>query len=236
RHLEQGIALYDIQKHRSHAFLYGIDPRVYCLCLAAWNLWCLGYPDRALKNTQDALHLAHELAHPHTLAFALSVPLVHQFRHEETAVREQAEALLTLSTEHGFAYRAAWATILQGWVLAAQGHLGEGIVRMQEGLTAKRATGSEAVHPYFLALLAETYGKMGQPEEGLNTLAVAVAAVEKTGEQWYEAELYRLKGALTLQSKVQGPKSQVEEAEECFLKAIELARRQQAKSLELRAV
>jgi len=60
--------------------------------------------------------------------------------------------------------------------------------------------------------------------------------VRRSGEQWYEAELYRLKGMLTLQSPVQGPKSQVEEAEACFLKAIEIARRQQAKSLELRAV
>ena len=117
-------------------------------------------------------------------------------------MREQAEALLTLSTEHGFAYRAAWATILQGWALAAQGHREEGLVRMQEGLAAQRATGSEVVHPYFLALLAEIYGKMGQPEEGLAALAEALALMQRTGEQWYEAELYRLKGELTLaQSK-----------------------------------
>ena len=238
RYLEQGIALYDIHKHRSHAFLYGIDPGVYCLCFAAWNLWCLGYPDQALKNTQDALHLAHELAHPYTLAFAPSITVYfYQFRREGTVVREQAEAVLTLSTEHGFAYRAAVATIMRGWALAAAGQLEEGVVRMQEGLAAQRATGAEAVHPYFLALQAEIYGKMGQPQEGLTTLAVALAAVEKTGEQWYEAELYRLKGTLTLQSKVQSPKPKVEEeAAEYFQKAIEIARRQQAKSLELRAV
>ena len=208
RHLEQGIALYDIQKHRSHAFLYGIDPGVYCLCFAAWNLWCLGYPDQALKNTQDALHLAHELAHPHTLAFALNITaMFHQFRHEETAVREQAEALLTLSTEHGFAYRAAVATIMRGWALAAAGQTEEGVVRMQEGLAAQRATGAEAVAPYFLALQAEIYGKMGQPEEGLAALAEASALRQRTGEQWYEAELYRLKGELTL--PVQGKSGQV---------------------------
>jgi predicted ATPase len=249
RHLEQGIALYDIQKHRSHAFLYGIDPGVYCLCFASWNLWCLGYPDQALKHEQDALHLAHELAHPHTLAYALNITaMCHQFRQEETAVREQAEALLTLSTEHGFAYRAAVATIMRGWVLAAEGHREEGVVRMQEGLAAQRATGSEAVHPHFLALLAEIYGKMGQLEEGLAALAEASAMMQRTGEQWYEAELYRLKGTLTLQKfQVLGSKFQVAnpqhptptpqaEAEECFLKAIEIARQQQAKSLELRAV
>ncbi|HJY81248.1 MAG TPA: adenylate/guanylate cyclase domain-containing protein [Candidatus Binatia bacterium] len=248
RHLEQGIALYDIQKHRSHAVLYGIDPGVYCRCFAGWNLWYLGYPDQALKNTQDALRLAHELAHPHTLAFALTFLYVHQARHEATAVREQAEALLTLSTEHGFVYRAAWATIWRGWVLAAQGHLEEGLVRMQEGLAAQRATGAEAAHPYFLALVAEIQGKMGQPEEGLAALAEASALMQRTGEQWYEAELYRLKGTLTLQKfQVSGSKFQdtdprslisdaQSEAEACFQRAIEIARRQQAKSLELRAV
>jgi len=243
-HLEQGIALYDVHQHRSHAFRYGSDPRVYCLCFAAWNLWCLGYPDQALRNTQEALHLAHEGAHPFTLAFALGITaMFHQFRQEEATVQERAEATLTLSTEHGFAYRAAWATLLQGWALAARGHREEGLVRMQEGLTAQRDTGSEANHPYFLALLAEVYGKMGRPEEGLTALAEASVMRQRTGEQWYEAELYRLKGELTLQkpSGVRGPESEVPnphaeaEAEECFLMAIEIARRQQAKSWELRA-
>src|SRR5262249_21906941 len=151
---------------------YGIDPGVYCLCFAAWNLWCLGYPVQALKHTQDGLHLAHALAHPFTLAFALTITaLFHQFRHEAATVREQAEATLTLSTEQGFAYRAAWATFLQGWALATQGQREEGVVRMQEGLAAQRATGAEINHPYFLALLAEVYGKMGQPEAGLAVLA-----------------------------------------------------------------
>ena len=107
---------------------------------------------------------------------------------------------------------------------------------MQEGLAEVWATATEVVAPYWLALLAEIYGKMGQSEEGLATLAEASAMVRRNGEKWYEAELYRLQGTLTLQSPVQGPKSQVEEAEACFLKAIEIARRQQAKSLELRAV
>jgi predicted ATPase len=235
RHLEQGIALYDIHKYRAHAFRYGSDPGVYCLCFAAWNLWCQGYPDQTLKNTQDALRLAHELAHPHTLALALNLTSYsYQFRHEGTVVREQSEALLTLSTEQGFAYRAAVAIIMRSWALAAGGQPGEGLVRMQEGLAAQRATGSEAVHPYFLALLAEIYGKMGQLEEGLATLTEASALRQRTGEQWYEAELYRLKGELTLQKfQVASSKFQVAdsrsltpepqaEAEACFQKAMEI--------------
>ncbi len=97
------------------------------------------------------------------------------------------------------------------------------------------------MRPYYLALLAEAYGKGGQAEEGLSALSEALAVVDKTGERYYEAELYRLKGELTLKSEVKTSqnKSQASlesEAEECFLKAIEIARRQQAKSWELRAV
>jgi len=128
------------------------------------------------------------------------------------------------------------AGIARGWALAAGGQLEEGLGRMQEGLAEVWATDTEIVAPYWLALVAETYGKRGQSEEALTTLAEASAMVRRSGEQWYEAELYRLTGTLTLQSPVQGPTSQVEEAEACFLQAIEIARRQQAKSLELRAV
>jgi adenylate cyclase len=98
--------------------------------------------------------------------------------------------------------------------------------------------GAEFQRSYFLALLTEAYGKVGQAEEGLGALAEALVHVDKTGERYWEAELYRLRGELMLQQfNVQGSKFKVEEeAEACFLKAIEVARKQQAKSLELRAV
>src|SRR5262249_2203386 len=128
-------------------------------------------------------------------------------------------------------------TILRGWALTEQGQGEEGITQMRQGLASWWATGAELQRSGYPALLAEAYGKVGQAEEGLRVLAEALAAVDRNGERWYEAELYRLKGQLTLQSKVQGPKSEVEEeAEECFLKAMEVARKEQAKSLELRAV
>src|SRR5262249_38521555 len=123
------------------------------------------------------------------------------------------------------------------WILAEQGQVEEGIAQMHQGLAASQATGAELNRPSFLALLARAYGKVGQVEEGLSVLAEALAMVDKTGQHASEAELYRLKGTLTLHSQVPNPKSQVEkEAEECFQKAVEIARRQQAKSLELRAV
>ncbi len=126
--------------------------------------------------------------------------------------------------------------MFRGWALAMQGQGEEGIAQLHQGLAAWRATGTEMGQPHFLTLLAGAYGKVGPLEKGLTVLAEALDAVDKTGERVYEAELYRLKGGLTLaQSSVPGLESRAKEAEECFLKAIDIARKQQAKSWELRA-
>jgi predicted ATPase len=241
--------LYDPRQHRSHAFLYGTDPGVYCLSFAARTLFELGYPDQALKRANEALTLAQELAHPHSLAIALVFAgLVHLHRREGQLSQKYAEALITLATKHGFPFWVAYGTLLQGWTLAEQGQREEGIVQMCRSWAATQAIGAGLFRPYFLARLAETYGIEGRTEEGLDKVAEALAVMDSTGERVDEAELYRLKGELTLaQSRVQGPGSSVTnpqppipepqaEAEACFLKAIEIAQRQQAKSLELRAV
>ena len=118
-----------------------------------------------------------------------------------------------------------------------QGKEEEGLAQLHQGLSAWQATGAGRERSHFLAMLAEASGKTGQVEKGLNALAEALAVIDKTGERYYEAELYRLKGELTLQqARVQRLASSAQqEAEECFRKAIDIARRQQAKSLELRA-
>jgi predicted ATPase/class 3 adenylate cyclase len=235
-HLEQAIALYTPQLHRPHAFFYGFDPAVVLLSLAAHVLWFLGYPDQALKKSQEALTLAQELSHPHSLAFALTFTArMHHFRREAQAARESAEALLTLATEQGFAQWKAHAPLHLGEALAEQGKIEEGIAQIRQGMAAYRATGAELGRTYYLAWLAQALGKIGQAKDGLEVLTEALEVTGKTEERHYEAELYRLKGELTLQSKPSSPQSQVEEAEACFHKAIEIARRQQAKSLELRA-
>jgi predicted ATPase len=237
-HVEQGIVLYDPQRHRSHAFLYGQDPGVVCLTYTAHALWLHGYPDQALTRSHEALTLARELSHPHSLAYALTfcAAWLHQFRREGQAAQKWADTSIALCTEQGFPLWLAWGTIMRGWALAEQGQKEEGIAQIRQGLAAHRAMGAELTRPHFLALLAEVYGKVGQAEVGLTLLTEALAAIDKNGERYYEAELYRLRGELTLKSNVQGTRSKVEEAEECFWKAIEIARRQRAKSLELRAV
>ena len=243
------IALYDPQQHHSLPSSYaGMTLGWIASAYAAWTLWYLGYPDQALKRSQEALALAQELSHPFSLAYALAVlPGSISLRREEQAAQERAEAAIALSTEQGFPYWLAMGTILRGWALAEQGQGEEGIAQMHQGLAALRATGAEMARPYYLALLAEAYGKAGQAEEGLTVLAEALAVVDKTGERFYEAELYRLKGradaaaGVRCQEPVTSCRSQPQslepqaEAEACFLKAIEIAQRQQAKSLELRA-
>jgi class 3 adenylate cyclase/predicted ATPase len=237
-HLEQAIALYDPQQHPG--FTIGTaDHRVDCLSHAAWTLWRLGYLDQALKRSQEALALAAGLAHPYSLTLTLGfAAVVHLLRGEGPLAQERAEAVMTLSTEQGFPTWLAEGTMVRGGALAAQGQVQEGITQMEQGLATLRAMGTEPERLGFLSpLLAAAYAKVEQVEAGLSVLAEALTFVDRTGMRVGEAELYRLKGVLTLQSKVQGPPPTVEkEAEACFLKAIEIAQKQQAKSLELRAV
>ena len=122
-------------------------------------------------------------------------------------------------------------TVLRGWALTAQGQMEEGIAHMHQGMTAWQATGAEVDRPYYLALLAEGYGKAGQAEAGLHVLAEALAVMDAIEERYYEAELYRLQGELLLARSTEHDA----EAETCFHQALDIARRQQAKSLELRA-
>ncbi len=209
-HLERGIALYDPVQHHAHAFLYGQDPGVFCHVLVAWDLCSLGYPEQALARSQDALAVAEEVTHPLSLAAAqVFFALTHQFRREGPAAQEHAAAAIELSTQQGFPFFLAFGTVITGWALTEQGQIEKGITQMRQGLVAFRATGAELATVRFLALLAEAWGKAEQPEEGLQVLAEAFAAISKGGECDYEAELYRLKGELILQkqSGSRGPTS-----------------------------
>jgi DNA-binding winged helix-turn-helix (wHTH) protein/predicted ATPase len=251
RHLEAGIGLYDSQLHRpSRTRIAQQDPHVTNLSYAALTLWRLGYPDQARKRVDEALTWAQELAHPSNLALVLDVAAagVNILLRDVQAVYTYTEMLMKLAHEQGFPYWLARAAIRQGWVSAERGQVEAGITKLRQGMDTVRAAGAELGTSPILAQLAEAYGKIGQEGEGLLLLAEALAQVEHTGERWHEAELYRLKGQLTLQSQVQSLKSKVSSpqhrasstqgeagAEACFLKAIEVAREQQAKSLELRA-
>jgi predicted ATPase/DNA-binding SARP family transcriptional activator len=236
---EQGVALYDPQQHHSQAFLYGgHDPGVCALALAAQSLWFLGCPDQALKRLHEALALAQELSHPQSLALALQCGAkIHQFRQEEQAAQEWAEAAITLATEYGLGQVAAQSAILRGWALTRQGQAEEGIPQMRHGLDAWRAAGTEIEHDHYISLLAEAY-KVGKIQEGLTLLAEALAGAQRRGEGYYQPELHRLKGDLLSTQSTQGEPgipAASRAAEACFQGAIEVARQQNAKSWELRA-
>jgi predicted ATPase len=200
-------------------------------------MWMLGYADSAFKLTQEALSLAQELPHPHILAYAFSFAgLIYHHHRERQLTQQCGEALITISTEQGFPQNLAAGTLLRNSVLDEQAHGAQAIAQMRQGLAAWRATRAELWQPFWLALLAETYGKAGQAEEGLGAVAEALAVVDKTGECWWEAELLRVKGELLLQSCIQRLEPEMRlEAVESFHNAISIARRQSAKSLELRA-
>jgi TOMM system kinase/cyclase fusion protein len=231
-YLEQGIALYNPQRHRSLAFHYSQDPGVGLRMFAAHVLWYLGYPDQALEHMQEALTLARELSHPLSLASALDhATWLHQYRRERRLAQDQAEADMALCREQGFAFFLADGTIMHGWALAAQGRRAEGMTQMQQGMATLRAIGVGVLLPRDHTMLAEAYGENGQAEEGLRLLAEALTTADYQGMHLWEPELYRVKGELLLRQRV--PSAQ--EAESCFRQALDIARRQEAKALELRA-
>jgi predicted ATPase/DNA-binding winged helix-turn-helix (wHTH) protein/class 3 adenylate cyclase len=231
-HAELGMAVYETHLHRPQVALAQQDPGVTCLVNTAQALWHLGYPDQALQQSHAALALARELEHPYSLVWALTwAAILHGHRQEPHATLEQLEAAVALATEHGFMQWVTQGTILRGRALARQGHAAEGIAQIQQGLAAHRATGSELLRPYFLALLTEAYRSAGQAEAGLTVLAEALHLVDATGEHWYEAELYRLNGELLLETSTE----RQAEAALRLQQALDIARHQQAKSLELRA-
>jgi adenylate cyclase len=231
RHL-QVLALYTPQAHRDLAVRYGADPGVGAHCCLAWELWYLGYPDQARQHSQQALRLAHEASSPYNLTMALFyTAALQQFCREAQTAQQQAEAVMILATEQGFALWLALGTVIHGWALAIQGQGEAGIAEMRQGLTATLAMGVQAQQPYILGLLAEAYGAGGHAAAGLHALAEVAAVMETTELRWYKAELFRLKGTLLLQQAV----PDVCQAEACFHQALDIARQQHAKSWELRA-
>src|SRR5215471_7365213 len=234
-HWDHSLACYDRQQHRSHILHFGLDLGVFSRAVMSHTLWHQGYPEQALTRSHEALALAAEHTHPFSRAAALAYAvMLHQFRREAHTVYDHAETALALCTEQGFAYYLAWVTIIQGWSFAVQGQREAGMEQMHRGLAALQSTGAKRALPYYLALLAGGYGAVGQWDEGLRVLAEAFAAVATTAERRWEAELYRLQGELL--RRAAGRKQKAEETPEtCFRQALEVARHQRAKSLELRS-
>ncbi len=213
--------------------LLGENPAVSSYHWAGLALWFLGYPNRALVRSQQALRQARELSYTFSLAHAHEqAAMLHQLRREEQAVYQQAEATITAAIQGGFAYWLGVGQILRGWAVVVQGQAERGLAQLRQGLETCQATGATIDHPYFLYLLADACGRTGRLEEALAALNDAFALAGQSHAFFHEAELHRLQGALLLQLD---PHQNLAAAEAAFQQALDIARRQQAKSLELRA-
>ena len=257
-YLEQGMALDDPTRDRSGAVRFssqiqGVNGRRY----AAWTLWYLGYPEQARQRSHEAIALAQTRAHPYSVAYALyHAAVLHCLRREAKAARARAESVIELARQQELPLMAARGTFPRGWALAVQGQQAEGIAQMRQGMDAEGMMG-RVQRPYRGAMLAEVFGQIGQTAEALRLLVEARALTHQYGGHFYAAEVHRLTGELLLvreagggvsespplelsmrdahAGQATGPSPRPTEAETCFRQALDVARGQQAKSLELRA-
>lgn len=228
---EKVIAMYDPHLHYIHTFLLGQDPLFVCLSYDAFILWTLGCPDQALKKISQAVNLARNRNHPFSLAYALfGISKVYQLRNDSSMTYQWAEEAMMLAIDKDFPYFVSISSILKGWAMAEKGDLNGGIDQIHRGLDNLKVTESEVNKTYYLALLAEAHKKNGDVKEGLEAISEALDLVRRNKEVWYEAELYRIKGDLLVMSN----KKKLE-AKKSYYMAIDLAKKRNALSFELRS-
>jgi DNA-binding SARP family transcriptional activator/predicted ATPase len=228
---EQIMAGYALGQNPQQIALLGYEPAISVIQCLALSLWLLGYPDQARNRMRLALELAFQTSQPSTIAATLGMSMgLHQWCGEISQTSEQAAATLGLSLEKGISQWVAHSNMLHGWARACAGQIRQGLDELQKGLQAYQATGARLALPYYLLLLAEALTLSEQFGEGLSTTQEALKILGESGERWFEAELYRRRGELLL---AQG--ADEKEVESDFQRALEIARLQQARSLELRA-
>ncbi|MBS3783881.1 MAG: AAA family ATPase, partial [Anaerolineae bacterium] len=231
-HLERMISFYDPeQHHQAYLSMRGSDPGVSARAYHASCLWCLGYPEQAAERSQEALALARALDHPFTLADVVCFGgcVLNQMRRDAPALKEDAEELMGISEGMWSPSFLGQGTAFLGEALAELERVEAGIEQIHEGMVISQSIDARCFLSATLAALAKAQAKDGQPEVALATLSDALAMVEETDERYYEPELLRLRGKLSL---TQGDEA---EAEASFHKAVRVARRQRAKSWELRS-
>jgi class 3 adenylate cyclase/predicted ATPase len=227
-HLEQVLALYDPNSHRSLVDQAGTHPQNNSRSILGIVLFCLGFLDEALARSSAAIAEARMLAYLPSLASSLSNgTTVLLLVGDDAALDERADQLVAVTTEQGFPFWRAEGTMVRGWVKVKNGDVAEGISLLRSGLAAYRSVGAEGA--YFIALLAMACEIAGQIDEAVTQLDDALQITERTGARWFAAELNRHKGHLR---RRQG---QTEAAEELYRKALSIAREQEAKLWELRA-
>jgi predicted ATPase len=230
-HFEEVLALYDPISHGSLVHQTGSHPQVISQGYLAIALFCLGFPDRALAQSNAAVAEARRLAHPPTLTVALSTDsrLLSLGADSAAVLDERASQLIAMATEQGFPLYQTLGTIFRGWAKVNAGDLAAGISLLRSGSNAYGATGAKTRISYHIALLAKACEMAGQVEEALLLLDEALQIAERIGELWFAPELYRHTGQLMLR------RGNSKAAEDFCRQALAIARKQEAKLWELRA-
>jgi DNA-binding SARP family transcriptional activator/predicted ATPase len=229
-YLEIAVKLYDPQVSSLHISLYSQNPKVICQSRLAFTLWCLGYPNKAAEASRQALDYASVIAHPWSLAYASFWNLFLQFNNRAfDLVKQGLVALTRLCDDFQIRLFMTQCTILNGWLDAEQGDIEAGIEQILDGMENFHAGGAQFQRPYFLSLLAELMGRQGHTEQGLALIREALELVEESDERWCEAEILRRHGELL------GRQGDMPGMEETMQRAVLVARKQEAKILELRA-
>lgn len=235
--LEQATSLLEHTSSRAHAAGRATDPGVMCLSWEGWCLWKLGYPQRAVARCENAIALAKYFAHPYGVSFAqfFAAILYHRCRDVER-VAERAQECMALSEEQGFHRWLVGSQILNGWALTQMGEHTRGLEMTRKGVQAWRRAGSLGV-PHLMSMLAEVYLEIGDPDQAISTLSECIDIAEGSGELRYVSEFYRLRGEALIRAAALEPEavSPSERVESDFDSALEIARRQRARMLELRA-
>jgi predicted ATPase len=239
--LERAPGLYDRQRHRALAFQFGQDPCVSCHCFDAMTLWILGYPDQAEKKAQEAIRLARELEYPFTMTWCLSmIAKYYTMRRDYAGAERVITEGLTLTKEYGFSFFAESLIAYRMIGSAAQGRIDQ-MTAGGGNPGGFAAVGYELAHTWARSAIAEALGNLGQVDVGLALLAEARELMERNDERYMESEIYRIQGELKLRQaapvapSIGNVTKGESEAEQSFLKAIEISRERGAKALELRA-
>src|SRR6516164_9218948 len=231
-HFERTIELHDPAEHRSLATRFGQDAEVHVLCYRSWAFWFLGYPKAALVDAHHAVHGARKINQASTLMNILTLTTItYIFCGDYAAATAQLDELVKLAEEKGTRYWRDAAMWLQGWVLVLDGRAPEDIHMLTSAIATWRSTGATIYAPTQLSYLATAYAKLGQFDDARRSIGEAITAMETSKETWFEAELNRIAGEIALKSS----EPDLANAETYFERALAVARKQQAKSWELRA-
>jgi class 3 adenylate cyclase/predicted ATPase len=232
-HYNEALALYRPAEHRRLMTRFGQDLRVTCLAFRSMASWLLGYPETALKDADRALMEARQIEHAATLMFTLNFPiLINTYCGHYDAANEHLKELVLLAEEKGAPFRKAEGVLRRGYILTLTGQAAKAVEMVTSGIDLWRSAGSTIFTPEHQFMLAIAHADAGQFDKAWRCIDKATTAMQATKERWCEPEAHRVAGEIALKS----PQRDVAKAQACFEQAVTLARAQQAKSWELRAV